>query len=197
MREAAKYGVTRLASAGGDWDTLPILAEWERDGKLLVLFSISDWIMPGMLDDKLVQALLDGRAHYHSDWVRTGAVKFVEDGVIESHTGYMPGGYVDDRKEKGMSFWEAQKQQAAVIKLSYLGFQVYTHAIGDRAIRQTLDAYEAADRAGAPQDWRPRIEHYEAPYPADIDRLARLKVIASMQPAMIYPYDQWMGREGL
>jgi predicted amidohydrolase YtcJ len=63
------------------------------------------------------------------------------------------------------------------------GWQACTHAIGDRAIRVTLDAYEAAfaSRPGAP--YRFRIEHAQNPAPADIPRFARLGVIPSMQPA--------------
>jgi predicted amidohydrolase YtcJ len=57
-----------------------------------------------------------------------------------------------------------------------MGIQVYTHAIGDGAIRRTLDAYEASVKALGERDLRNRIEHYESPYPADIDRLVRLAI---------------------
>jgi predicted amidohydrolase YtcJ len=197
MEEAARVGVTRLVSCGGDWDYLPILAEWERQGKLLTRFSISQWANVDGMNDEYYRSIAEGHERYQSDWVRADAVKFIADGVIESHTAYMPDGYTDMPKEKGDDFWNADVQRQAVVKLNSMGIQVYTHAIGDGAIRQTLDAYEASVKELGERDLRNRIEHYESPYPADIDRLVRLRVIASMQPAMIYPKDQWMGMEGL
>jgi predicted amidohydrolase YtcJ len=177
---------------------LPVLAEFEAQGALLSRVSISERVwQPSQVDDAFVQKVLAGRARYHSDWLTTGAIKFIEDGVVESHTAFLPEGYADAPNEKGISFWTAEQQTAAVIRLTKLGFQIYTHAIGDGAIHQTLDAYEAAEAAGAPKDLRNRIEHFEAPYASDIPRLVRLGVIASIQPVMIYPKDQWMGMEGM
>jgi len=137
------------------------------------------------------------RARYHSDWLQTGAIKFFADGVIESHTAYLPEGYADQPQEHGQRNLAPEAMNAAITRLNREGFQVYVHAIGDGAIKETLDAFEAAQQAGAPVDLRNRIEHYETPYPADIARLARLHVVASMQPVMIYPKDEWMGMEGM
>ena len=197
MHEAARLGVTRLVSCGGDWDMLPILHGWEQQAQLLTRFSISQWAEPGKVNDEYYRTIAAGHRKYQSDWVRVDAVKFIADGVIESHTAYMPEGYYDKPAEQGMSFWDAKQQRDAVVRLNSMGIQVYTHAIGDGAIHQTLDAYEAAARESGNKDLRNRIEHYEAPYPADVDRLVRLGVIASFQPAMIYPQDQWMGMQGL
>jgi predicted amidohydrolase YtcJ len=197
MKEASRLGITRLVSAGGDWQALPLLAKWEKAGTLSTRFSICYWNPTPPLDNKLFSEIEQGRALYHSDWVRTGAVKFVQDGVIESHTAYLPAGYADDPNQKGMNFWPADQQAALFLKLNQLGYQIYVHAIGDGAIHQTLDSYEAAQKTGVPADLRNRIEHYETPLPEDIDRLARLSVVASVQPGMIYPKDQWMGMQGM
>lgn len=193
MAEAGRVGVTRLVSAGGDWDKLPLLARWEKDKALTTRFSISLWQLTTTLPKDFFSKIADGKKRYHDDWVRTGAVKFILDGVIESHTGFLPDGYADQPGEKGMDFWPAARQKELVKKLNGMGIQVYTHAIGDGAISQTLDAYEASNHP----ELRNRIEHYETPYAADIPRLAKLSVVASMQPAMIYPKDQWMGMEGM
>jgi predicted amidohydrolase YtcJ len=197
MAEASRFGITRLVSAGGDWQALPLLARWEKTQSLSTRFSICYWNPTPPLDANLFAEIEKGRALYHSDWVRTGAVKFVQDGVIESHTAYLPAGYADDPKQTGMNFWPADQQAPLFLKLNQLGYQIYVHAIGDGAIHQTLDSYEAAQKAGVPADLRNRIEHYETPLPEDIDRLARLSVVASVQPAMIYPKDQWMGMQGM
>jgi predicted amidohydrolase YtcJ len=164
----------------------------------LTRYSISQWVWHASeLTDKFYKDVAEAHRKYTSDYLRVDALKFFEDGVIESHTAYMPDGYADAKAEKGMSFLTAQAQRDGVVKANSIGLQVYTHAIGDGAIRQTLDAYEAAEKELGDKDLRNRVEHYESPYPADIDRLVRLKVIASVQPAMIYPKDQWMGMEGL
>jgi predicted amidohydrolase YtcJ len=65
--------------------------------------------------------------------------------------------------------------------------QVVTHAIGDRGVRETLDAYEAAARANGTSGLRHRVEHIEVSHPDDIPRFARLGVIASMQPLHCAP----------
>jgi predicted amidohydrolase YtcJ len=111
----------------------------------------------------------------------------------------LPGGYADKPSETGMRFFAPDAYKASVLTLYRHHFQVYTHAIGDGAIKLGLDAYEAA-QAGPGSDGdgpRNRVEHAEAPDPEDIPRFSKLGVIASMQPLMIYPRDEWKGMEGL
>jgi predicted amidohydrolase YtcJ len=101
-----------------------------------------------------------------------------------------------------MRFFEPAAYKDAVRVLNREGFQVYTHAIGDGAIKLALDAYQesqaalAAETPDAPSP-RNRIEHAEAPDAPDIPRFGALGVIPSMQPLMIYPRDEWQGMEGL
>jgi predicted amidohydrolase YtcJ len=115
--------------------------------------------------------------------------------VLESHTGFMPQGYADKPKETGTCLWKAAAYNAAVSRAQQEGFQVWTHAIGTGAIEMALDAY-AADGERSRQR-RPRVEHCEIPTARDIERFAGIGAIASFQPAMIYPRDQWLGMEGL
>jgi hypothetical protein len=109
------------------------------------------------------------------------------DGVIESHTAAMIEPYSDDPKVSGSMNYAPQQFRANVLELDRRHFQVITHAIGDLAIRTTLDAYEAAGQANGPRDRRFRIEHIENIHPADIPRFGRLGVIAAMQPFHCYP----------
>ncbi len=193
IREANRVGLTRVDSAGGDFEMLGELAKLERRGKLTLRISISDWInAPGLTAEHLA-ALEAARAHYHGALLSCCVAKFIMDGVLESHTAYLPGGYADNPAEVGMRFFEPARYKADVKRLNELGFQVYTHAIGDGAIKLALDAY-AETAALHPRD---RIEHAEAPDAADIPRFAQLGVVASMQPLMIYPRDEWKGMEGL
>jgi predicted amidohydrolase YtcJ len=74
-----------------------------------------------------------------------------------------------------------------------LGFQIYTHAIGDRGVRETLNAYETAMKQNNTTDARHRVEHIEMINPEDIPRFAQLGVMPSMEPihAQPGPGDVW------
>ena len=108
-------------------------------------------------------------------------------GLIESHTAAMLQPYTDDPTKTGSLFWDPEKYKAAVAELDKHGFQIYTHAIGDSAVRTALDAYESAQQKNRSKDRRDRIEHIETIDSADIPRFGKLNVIASMQPLHSYP----------
>ncbi len=194
MQAANRLGLTRVDSAGGDFPLLGLMAELARAGRLTLRFSVADWINPPGLTQAKLAALEAARKRYHGGFISCCVAKFLLDGVIESHTAYLPGGYADAPSTTGMRFFEPDAYMSAVRTLNEHGFQVYTHAIGDGAIKLALDAY---GQQPDPPAARNRIEHAEAPDPADIPRFASLGVIASMQPLMIYPRDEWKGMEGL
>ncbi len=198
IREANRLGLTRVDSAGDDFELLAVYAKIEREGKLTLHISIADWINPPGLSGHHLAALETARSRYHGRYLSCCVAKFIMDGVIESHTAYLPGGYADRPAETGMRFFTPENYKSAVSVLNARGFQIYTHAIGDGAIKLALDAYEEAQSAApARANPRNRIEHAEAPDPEDIPRFGKLGVIASMQPLMIYPRDEWKGMEGL
>ena len=196
FHEAGRLGITRFDSAGMDFSYLDLLGELEHSGELTVRLEIADVVNPPGLTPELLAKYEAARRRYHDDWLSVVALKFFMDGVIESHTAWLPDGYADDPKQTGLRQWEPAAYKAAVRAAAEHGFQVYTHAIGDGAVKLTLDAYEEANAATAGKpSLRHRIEHMEALYPSDIPRFGHLGVIASMQPAMIYPRDEWMGME--
>ena len=200
IHEANRLGLTRVDSAGGDYPLLPLLDQLRREGLLTLRISIADWIEPPSLTSAHLAELLAARAHTRDPLLSCCAAKFLLDGVIESHTAFLPGGYADRPAVTGMRFFTPAAYKAAVLVLNQNEFQVYTHAIGDGAIKLALDAYEHSQatlsrtQAANPRN---RIEHAEAPDPEDIPRFGKLGVIASMQPLMIYPRDEWKGMEGL
>jgi predicted amidohydrolase YtcJ len=197
VHEANRLGLTRVDSAGGDFGTLDLLEEIRREGQLSLRISIADWISPPGLSAAHLLQLEGARRHYHGDYLSCCVGKFIMDGVIESHTAYMPGGYADDPTKTGIRMFEPEAYKRSVATLNRDGFQVYTHAIGYGAIHLALDAYEASQASLRGARPRNRIEHAEAPEPHDIARFGQLGVIASMQPLMIYPRDEWKGMEGL
>jgi hypothetical protein len=109
------------------------------------------------------------------------------DGVVEAHTAAMLEPYTDDPSQSGKLFWDPAKYKAAITELGRRHFQIFTHAIGDKAVRTALDAYQQAAETNKTSDARPRIEHIETISAADIPRFGKLGVIASMQPLHSYP----------
>jgi len=187
IKWANEHGITRVHSAGGDFEELDLYDELRRHGDLTLRFYIAYFLNPPRLRPQDLEAIENGRKKYHDDWIDAGAVKFMVDGVVESHTAAMLEPYTDDPSIKGKLFWEPSNYKAAVTELDKRGLQLFTHAIGEYGVQSALDAYENAENLNHTRDRRPRIEHIETIAPADISRFGKLGVIASMQPLHSYP----------
>ena len=117
---------------------------------------------------------------------RATSVKLMMDGVLENFTGAMLEPYGDGKgrttDNRGLLQIEPDGLAEWVPRLDALGFQPHFHAIGDRAVRASLDAVQAARRANGPSDTRPHIAHIQVIHPDDIARFRRLGVAANAQP---------------
>lgn len=113
------------------------------------------------------------------------AAKIFADGVIEAKTAALLAPY-EGGTGRGEPNLSPDAMDTLVATLDAAGFQVHVHAIGDRAVRMTLDAFEFARRHNGPRDARPMIAHLELIDPADIPRFAALGVIPSFQPLWAY-----------
>ena len=113
-------------------------------------------------------------------------VKIMTDGVLENFTGALLEPYCDGcgghTDNQGLAYVEHDLLAAAVTELDRLGFQIHMHAIGDRAVRNSLDAVEAARRANGMNDLRHHIAHIQIVQPEDIPRFRQLGVVANCQP---------------
>ena len=137
-----------------------------------------------------VEDLVDQRGWGTGGNVDANTVKIMLDGCPETCTGSMLAPYegeYGDRNGCGLRFVETVPLRAAVTELDRLGFQVHQHALGDRAIREALDALEAARRANGHNDARHHVAHLQFPDPADVPRLRELGVIANVQPYWAAP----------
>ena len=189
IKWANQNGLTRVHSAGGDFEELAIYDELRHENQLTLRFTIAYFQDPPELRKQDLDAIEAARKKYHDAWIDTDAVKFMVDGVVESHTASLLAPYADDPSKTGPLFWNPEKYQAAVAEIDKRRFQIFTHAIGDNGVRTVLNAYEFAEKKNHTKDHRNRIEHIETIDAADIPRFGKLGVIASMQPLHSKPDD--------
>ena len=187
--EAHRVGITSVQEAGGSASDLDLFDRLRKRRQLTLRV-----YQALRADASLTEANLDEieqvRTRFADDPVlKTGAIKLIADGVIESHTAAMLEPYANRPSIKGEARFTPEQLNKVVAMLDKRGWQVMTHAIGDSAVRMTLDAYQAAAQANpAPERGRRhRIEHIETIDPADIPRFGKLGVIASMQPVHATP----------
>ena len=199
---AASLGVTSLQNASGDAETVALYDEVRKRGKQTARVSFA--ISVGNKD-----APLNGYAalkrQYSDDTLRVVGIKMMLDGVIEGYTAAMLAPYADRPSTNGETNWTAEDYNDMCVRADRLGLQIYTHAIGDRAVRMALDGFEMAVRRNGlrfhqtHKDRRFRIEHIEVVHPADIPRFAQIGVLAVMQPIHADPgtVEVWSKAVGL
>ena len=201
VAEAHLNGITSLQNAGGDPEDFAIFAEARRAGELDVRVYSALGIEKDFTDRERAR-LLDAARRYPDDPLfKSGAVKIRLDGSIEAHTASMLDDYADEHPAAVPSI--APDDLNRIVRLiDAEGWQVMTHAAGDRAVRLALDAYAHAARSNPAPDRgrRHRIEHAELVDPLDIPRFDLLGVLASMQPFSESPssdgFEMWSRRLG-
>lgn len=132
-----------------------------------------------------IPSIIERRERYRGGRFAATSVKVMQDGVAENFTASMLTPYLDGHgrpsANSGISFVPPDTLNEAVPRLDALGFQVHFHAIGDRAVRECLDAVEQAVRRNGFGDNRHHIAHLQVVHPDDIPRFAALHVTANMQ----------------
>ncbi len=186
LKLAASLGITSIQNASGSPDEASLyeelLAGNELTARVSIAFSIGQQTTKEELGSLSELRLKLNRA----PMLRVDSVKIILDGVIESHTAAMIERYSDlpahHGAPMGILTMPTDQYRELVLEADRLGFQIYTHAIGDRAVREALNAYEAALRANPGKLTRHRIEHIETISPGDLSRFSSLGVLASMEP---------------
>jgi hypothetical protein len=191
IQYANSLGLVRVHSAGGDTASLELLSQLRRQNQLSLRFYVANFIDPPELTSAAVDAMEQARQIYHDEWLDAGTCKFMLDGLIETHTATMLAPYAND-PSSGPINWDPVKYKQAVLEVDRRGFQIFTHAIGDRAIRIALDVFQQMREANRHLDARDRLEHIEDPSVDEIPRFGNLGVIASMQPLHAYPNDSML-----
>ena len=171
----AQDGLTGIHDAGADNDTIRAVRELVDEGR----FPIRVYTMLG--DDAALLREWFGRGplNDHGGRLTVRSVKLYADGALGSRGAALLAPYSDDPGNSGLMIATPEHIADVSRRAKTAGFQVNTHAIGDRGVRNVLDAYE---RAGVIPSDRFRIEHLQVIALEDIPRLAKGGVIASMQP---------------
>ncbi|MGA9749485.1 MAG: amidohydrolase, partial [Nocardioides sp.] len=183
------FGVTAwqdaiLGDYAGGADASPAYLRAVDSGMLTARVRGALWwrrdLGPEQVDD-----LVARRARYTRGRLVAGSVKIMQDGVAENFTAGMTTPYLDacghGTDNLGLSFVDPVALRANVTRLDAERFQVHVHAIGDRAAREALDAFEAAAAANGPSAQRHHIAHLQVVHPRDLPRFAALGVTANLQ----------------
>ena len=134
------------------------------------------------LDEGIGKAIKIRERFHGNDKFSVVGVKLFMDGVLSNRTAWLLEEYSDSQNETGYPVNDMEELTEWVLEADREGFQVITHAIGDRGVREILDVYERAAKENGKRDSRHRIEHIELAHPDDHGRFAQLGVIASMTP---------------
>ena len=168
----------------GNPDPLPAYLAAAQAGKLTARVRGALWWDRHRGGDQFDE-LLARREEGQAGRFTAGTVKIMQDGVAENFTAGMIEEYLDScgcqAGERGLSYVPPDVLREQVTRLDAAGFQVHLHAIGDRAVREALDAVQAARTANGPSAHRHHIAHLQVMHPDDVPRFAALGVTANIQ----------------
>ena len=186
MAAAARDGLTALQIANGlNEAEEEAFARALAEGTLRTRFRIAVPFVP-LPSDSALSEWTARRDRDRGPLLRHGIAKGMLDGTVDARSAAMLAPYAVGGGT-GLPRWSLDALVETLARYDSAGLQVELHAIGDAAIRQALDAYEAVARRNGPRDRRHRIEHLEVPDPADIPRFKALGVIASTQAVFASP----------
>ncbi|HZR08885.1 MAG TPA: amidohydrolase [Myxococcales bacterium] len=189
--DALSKGVTTFHDAGASFATIDGYRKLADEGKLpLRMYAMVRFEPDAALEAKLEAYRMIGHAH---GMLTVRSIKEQIDGALGSHGAWLLAPYADLPASTGLTLKPMPEFEKTARIAARHGFQVNTHAIGDRANREVLDVYERIFRDDPGQrDRRWRIEHAQHVEPADIPRFRRLGVIASMQGVHIISDAPWV-----
>ncbi|WP_245183574.1 amidohydrolase [Lentibacillus salicampi] len=176
-------GITSTSDAGANLEEINIMKELYKENDLKVRLNV-------MIDNTFSE-LGETFKHYlnkgpeiglFDNRLTIGSVKLMADGALGSRSAALLDGYSDRSGHKGNYIYSDEQIYFLVKKAREQGFQVATHAIGDGANQQVIDTYEKVLNENPLEDHRWRIEHYQISNASQIEKIAELGIIPSMQP---------------
>ncbi|MET3291762.1 UNVERIFIED_CONTAM: putative amidohydrolase YtcJ [Brevibacillus sp. OAP136] len=199
QEEMHSFGMTGVLNLSDDKGMIiEAMAELEKEGKLTMRVANAINFKPGDKPEDAVKTMQEARNKYNSDWLRVNTVKLFADGVTEGKTAYFVEPY--DRHAgmgehyHGEPIWQVDDFNRMVLALDKAGVQLHIHAIGDGAVNAAINAFENAGKTNGTHDLRHTITHVCSILDSDITRMAKLGVVASLQPFWFYK-DQYFDLE--
>jgi predicted amidohydrolase YtcJ len=193
LAEASKWGLTSVQD-NSSWQDFLMYEDLEREGKLSV--RITEWLS---FDDP-VETLAKERDHHSANdpLLHTGMLKGFMDGSLGSRTAALLAPYADDPGNSGLPQYDQMTLNHLTRERLAAGFQIGFHAIGDRGVEMALAAFADGIAYAKEQDFaagspggRLRVEHAQVTTWEQIDRFAKLGVVASMQPNHLLTDMSW------
>lgn len=188
--EAARFATQKARSTGivsvhalvGSMDEYRAFKHLYDKGELPIRLYVQPGF--GMIDEFTKKGLKTGSG---DDWFRIGSAKVFADGSMGARTAAMCDDYTDDPGNKGWLLHTDEAMTEMVRKVHRAGWQAAVHAIGDRAIEQVVDAFETvlSESQESNLDRRHRVEHASILSEDLINRMARLKILAAVQPQFV------------
>lgn len=179
LQQMSSHGLTGVHDAGVGTDTWSLYKKFADNGKMITRIY-------GMISgsgDTFDELSKNGPIEsYADDRLALRSVKLYADGALGSRGAAMIEPYSDDPGNRGLLFASEEEMTDMILKTASEGYQTNIHAIGDRANRVVLDAFENVKDSLGDQGLRHRIEHAQIVSLEDIPRFKELDIIASMQP---------------
>jgi predicted amidohydrolase YtcJ len=191
--EALSHGVTTFHDAGSSFATIDGYKKLADEGALPIRL----YVMVRFETNEAMDAKMDAyrMIGYGNGFLTVRSIKRQIDGALGSHGAWLLQPYTDLPTSSGLALDPPAELEAAARIAMKHGYQVNTHAIGDRANRETLDIYERIFRGdSAAHDLRWRVEHAQHIDPADVPRFRQLGLIASMQGIHTISDGPWVAK---
>ena len=152
LKELSGYGITALLDNGAPYSedaVYPAMAELEKRGELTLRISAAVISQREVMNADVLEKLKKYGSLYASELLKVETLKIHGDGSPDGWTAGLLEPYADKPDSTGLTSFKPEAQRKLALQAAKMGFDITTHAIGDRTIRQTLDAYEAVRKAGA------------------------------------------------
>ena len=184
LNELKRNGITAFVDAASFPPLTKAYAVLAKAGRIDQRAHICQYYDPALDDDLQVTELMHNRKAFVGTSVDANCVKIVLDGAYGSHTVALLEPYSDEPEKfgHGKLFVDPERLKRVVSRLDAEGFQIHVHALGDRAVRTSLDAFAEGRRVNGVRDSRHTLAHVAMIDPADLPRFKALGVVANMSP---------------